>query len=78
MIEKNNVNVMVLMATYNGEKYIREQIESILNQVDVKQELIVRDDGSSDRTISIVRDYIDSSNVFYGNHDGSSKNFGSC
>ena len=75
MIEKNNVNVMVLMATYNGEKYIREQIESILNQVDVKQELIVRDDGSSDRTISIVRDYIDSSNVFYGNHDGPSKNF---
>ncbi|MTV69793.1 glycosyltransferase, partial [Streptococcus pneumoniae] len=41
----------ILMATYNGEKYIKEQIESILNQdTDFDFTLIIRDDGSTDNT----------------------------
>lgn len=42
--------VAVLMSTYNGEKYLREQIDSVLNQEGVEAELFVRDDGSSDGT----------------------------
>lgn len=49
--------VCVLMSTYNGEKYLSEQIESILAQEDVEITLIVRDDGSNDSTISILNTY---------------------
>lgn len=51
------IKVCVLMSTYNGEKYIEEQIESILKQKDVNVKLIVRDDGSSDKTIEILKKY---------------------
>lgn len=49
--------IIILMSTYNGEKYIREQIESILNQSYKNLELFVRDDGSKDSTISILEEY---------------------
>ena len=49
--------IAVLMSTYNGELYLREQIDSILAQIDVEPILIVRDDGSSDSTISILQEY---------------------
>lgn len=52
-----NAIVCVLMSTYNGEDYVKEQIESILEQEDVLVRLLVRDDGSSDRTLSILEDY---------------------
>ena len=39
--------VAVLMSTYNGEKYLREQIDSILAQEGVNVTLYIRDDGSS-------------------------------
>lgn len=48
---------MVLMSTYNGEKYIETQIESILNQKNVDVKLFVRDDGSNDTTIQILERY---------------------
>ena len=50
--------VAVLMSTYNGEKYIREQLDSIFNQKGVDVRLFVRDDGSTDDTVSIVKEYI--------------------
>lgn len=50
-------NVTVLMSTYNGEKYIREQIDSILNQEHVNIRLLIRDDGSRDNTIKILNEY---------------------
>lgn len=50
--------VAVLMSTYNGEKYLREQIDSILNQKAVEIYLFIRDDGSSDKTIKIIESYI--------------------
>ncbi len=46
--------ISVAMATYNGEKYIEEQIKSILNQSMPVDELIISDDGSTDRTCEIV------------------------
>lgn len=49
--------ITVLMSTYNGEKYIRQQIESILNQKDVQVTLLVRDDGSTDSTRQILQSY---------------------
>lgn len=49
--------VYVMMSTYNGEKYIREQIDSILAQQGVQVELVVRDDGSTDSTKSILDEY---------------------
>ena len=42
------------MATYNGEKFIKEQIDSILRQLSLDDEIIVSDDGSTDDTISII------------------------
>ena len=50
--------VAVLMSTYNGEKYIREQLDSIFNQDDVAVKLFVRDDGSTDSTVGILREYM--------------------
>ena len=46
--------ISVCVATYNGEKFIREQIESILCQLSSDDEIIVSDDGSTDGTIVII------------------------
>lgn len=48
----------ILMATYNGEMYIEEQIESIINQSYKMWKLYIRDDGSTDNTIRIIQRYI--------------------
>lgn len=47
----------VLMATYNGESYIREQLDSILEQSYKDIRIIISDDGSSDETLNILADY---------------------
>ena len=52
--------VSVCMATYNGEKYLKQQIDSILNQLGEDDELVISDDGSTDNTISIIKEYNDS------------------
>lgn len=56
-MEINNKRVAILMATYNGGAYIKQQIESILNQSFKNWTLFIRDDGSTDDTIEIVRQY---------------------
>ena len=50
-------SVLVLLSTYNGEKYLKEQIDSVLGQEKVKTFLLVRDDGSTDKTCSILEWY---------------------
>lgn len=50
--------VAVLMATYNGERYLREQIESVLQQKNVAVSLYVRDDNSTDTTVQIINEYV--------------------
>lgn len=47
----------ILLATYNGEKYISEQIESILSQTDSNWTLYIHDDGSKDGTEEIIKGY---------------------
>ena len=46
--------ISVCIATYNGEKYIKEQILSILAQLSTKDEIIISDDGSTDHTITKI------------------------
>lgn len=59
MKEAYNLKIVVLMSTYNGEKYIREQLDSILGQTTADQvQIYIRDDGSSDSTMSIIEEYI--------------------
>lgn len=48
----------VVITTYNGEKYITEQLDSIKNQTLPPDEVIIRDDGSKDDTPQVIRDYI--------------------
>lgn len=49
--------VTVVLAAYNGEKYLRQQIDSLLRQEGVQLKILVRDDGSTDGTISILEEY---------------------
>ena len=51
-------SVLVLMSTYNGDSYLEEQIESILNQEGVNVFILIRDDGSSDKTCAIIEHYL--------------------
>lgn len=64
--------ISVCMASYNGEKYIEEQINSILKQLCDNDELIISDDGSNDKTISIVKNFHDQ-RVRLVHHGGSNK-----
>ncbi len=57
MMRQNIPAVAVLMSTYNGEKYLREQLDSIFLQEKVRLTLFVRDDGSVDRTVKILEEY---------------------
>lgn len=70
-------NVAVLMSTYNGEKYIQQQIESLLMQQDIALQIYIRDDGSTDSTKSILQQYAKKENirVFYGENLGPTKSF---
>lgn len=52
------MNVNILMSSYNGEKYIADQIKSIQNQTYSDWKLIVRDDGSKDATCDIVEQFV--------------------
>lgn len=53
------IRISVCMATHNGEKYIAEQLDSILVQLGEDDEIIISDDGSTDTTISIIQSYRD-------------------
>ena len=49
--------VAVLLSTYNGEKYLREQLDSIENQTYKNIQIVIRDDGSHDNTVEIINEY---------------------
>lgn len=46
--------ISVCMATYNGERFIKEQLDSILHQLQTGDEIVISDDGSTDHTIEII------------------------
>ncbi len=50
-------SILVLMSTYNGEKYLKEQIDSVIAQNGVEVYLLIRDDGSSDNTCEMIESY---------------------
>lgn len=67
--------VAVLMSTYNGQKYLNEQIDSIIKQMDVQVALFVRDDGSSDDTVDILSSYGEGIHLIKGNNTGVGNSF---
>ncbi len=74
------MTVSVILASYNGEKYIGEQLGSIVPFLEEGDELIVSDDGSSDGTLDIVRTFQKKYpliRITEGAHGGSSANFAS-
>ncbi|MGH9438123.1 MAG: glycosyltransferase, partial [Terriglobia bacterium] len=54
-MNEDQFKVSVAMCTYNAEAFVEQQVESILRQTRPPDELIISDDGSSDRTLEIVR-----------------------
>ncbi len=66
-----------MLASYNGEKFIAKQIESILNQKDVVISLVVRDDGSTDKTLDILKKYSSEGKIklYSGDGAGVASNF---
>jgi glycosyltransferase involved in cell wall biosynthesis len=52
------MTIDIILGTYNGEKYLREQVESILAQTIKDWRLLIRDDGSNDGTVAIIQDYV--------------------
>ena len=52
-----NIRISVAVASYNGEKYIKEQLDSILKNLSKEDEVVVSDDGSTDRTKEILKEY---------------------
>lgn len=69
--------IAVLMSTYNGEKYLKSQIDSVINQIDCEVHLLVRDDGSKDNTCSILNEYQSKGDLdwYSGNNIGSAYSF---
>lgn len=70
--------VTVLLSTYNGERYVKELLDSVLAQKDIHLSLLIRDDGSTDDTLSILKEYNDTHNnitLFEGSNKGYIKSF---
>ncbi len=57
-MENINNNISVCLATYNGEKYIKEQIDSILPELEQGDELLILDDCSNDNTVNLINSYL--------------------
>jgi len=53
------MKIQVLMSVYNGEKYLVQQIDSVLGQKDVELSLLIRDDGSKDDSIKMIETYME-------------------
>lgn len=71
------MKISVCMATYNGEKYIKEQLESILSQIGENDEVIISDDSSTDNTVEIINSFNDCRIKIYKNtkEKGYTRNF---
>ena len=71
--------VLILMSTYNGEDKIRKQVDSIMHQRDVDSYICIRDDGSDNETIEVIKDlaqeYSNRIFVIQGNNVGWKQSF---
>lgn len=71
-------SVLVLLSTYNGERYLREQLDSLYAQEEVELQILVRDDGSSDTTSEIINEYKQKKGrltVYYDDNVGANYSF---
>lgn len=77
MEDYKKFRVLVLMSTFNGEKYLAQQIDSILSQKDCNVSLLVRDDGSKDSTQEILNFYQEQGKLVWYNGENlrSAKSF---
>lgn len=57
-MEQINNHIAILMATYNGERYLSEQILSILTQTCQDWHLYIHDDGSTDHTVDMIKEFV--------------------
>lgn len=72
------MKISVVMATYNGERYLEQQIQSILSQSLAPSQIVISDDGSTDNTLNIIEKYAcEQSNivVLLGERKGINENF---
>lgn len=70
--------VLILLSTYNGERFLLEQLESIVAQKGVETWVLVRDDGSNDATVEILRRYSEKNprvDVRVGENKGYARSF---
>lgn len=77
-MKEDRILVDVLLATYNGEKYLNSLLDSLVKQKGVDIHLIVGDDGSTDQTIAIINSYskcFQSLSLYKSNRIGPSENF---
>ena len=58
-MERTNNCIAILMATYNGERYLKEQIDSLLAQTWEDWHLFVHDDGSTDSTVAMIKGFVE-------------------
>lgn len=70
------MKVNILMSTYNGEKFLAEQIESIQAQTYQTWSLLIRDDGSSDRTVEIIHNFTQRDGRIRFVNNGDVENYG--
>ncbi|MBD2655385.1 glycosyltransferase [Synechocystis sp. FACHB-383] len=68
MQQNQTPKVTVLMPVYNGEKYLREAIDSILHQTFIDFEFLIIDDGSTDNSIEIIKSYKDNRIILIKNN----------
>ena len=70
-------DIVILLATYNGQEYLRQQLKSLFNQTNQDFRLVVHDDGSTDGTVDIINEYRElypeRIEVFYGHSCGGAK-----
>lgn len=72
------LKLVVLMSTYNGEKYLREQLNSLVTQDMMPDKILIRDDGSSDSTLEILKYYAENYDFieyYQGKNLGPAKSF---
>lgn len=69
--------ITILMATYNGEMYLEEQLESLILQKNVALNILVRDDGSTDGTLDILKKWEKNHQLawYSGGHTGVQKGY---
>ncbi|TVZ16179.1 glycosyltransferase family 2 protein [Maribacter sp. MAR_2009_72] len=70
------MRISVCMAVFNGEKYIKDQLDSILLQIGPEDEVIISDDGSNDQTLPIIKSISDNRiKIVYSGQKSIIKNF---